>query len=1030
MVDFSGSSTTSFLNATLAKERPIFGRRHVPHDPPHPVTHLVAANGKVVLVLANKSIQRFDLHSADATPETVDLAKTIGVKSKPYAAFLDPTGTHLVISLKQTVEDMQPDLVYLSRRSTKPRMSTKIRGNLVTAVGWNVFNKSESTSGVVLVGTSMGLVFETEFDSGEDRLFSTGSLERQWKQVLDLGKGRHLPISGLQFYYRGNRCHALVATPHQLYQYTGKVNDPESKLVLSHIFKNDRKPYKEASSLLKYSLLSCSHAPACVGKAKAALPLLPTKYAWLTEEGVLSGPLDYTQKNAVNSGDVIALPFAANEKGAFPHSMILTEYHALLAYTERVVAVSMLNQAIVCDDQPGGGESTQIKGVSRDVVTGVIYAYSDYSIYEYTVEKEERNVWKDYLLKQDFVTAAKFCLGDEDKLDEVLCKQADHLFAKGKHVESAKCYAKTRKGFEEIALKLMPLPEKTALLTFLHTRLDLVKPTETTQLTMLVVWLFEIYLNLMGGGSNKTGSSGDPFGGVEEAEDAVTAQTSNEMFDLMKIPKVRETVANNKMTFYELLGSHGDKKNMIKFGHELKDYDRVIRIHLQDNEYLPALKVLKTLRRPEMFYHYGPLLMPEIPMRFVTSIIEQGKSLSPSRMIPSLVVSNRETQELESIRYLEFCIKSLANKEPVIHNFLLSLYVKHQPEKVFMYLESQHQQGGDGGAVCFDVNYVLRLCTEKKGGQLRKACVLLHCMLGQVDQAVELALEDADLDQAKACLQFVGSSGGEEADQQVARRRIWLRIAKYVVQDKNDIKQAMDLLKETKSSEGGSGGVEGDKDSGAGDLVKIEDVLPFFPDFVTIDDFKEAICDSLQEYSKHIQDLKDEMEEAYDAAKSIREDIHKFKSRYIFARATDVCSICETYLLAKPFHLFICGHKFHTDCLVAAVLPHLTPARRRKVKELQAVLANPEVEESAPPPPISNNAKKQEADAVSVGSQMNVIGGGSGGGGKLSRKEQARNELDDLIAHECIFCGEIMIKMIDKPFIDDQEFNSLMQEWL
>ena len=29
-------------------------------------------------------------------------------------------------------------------------------------------------------------------------------------------------------------------------------------------------------------------------------------------------------------------------------------------------------------------------------------------------------------------------------------------------------------------------------------------------------------------------------------------------------------------------------------------------------------------------------------------------------------------------------------------------------------------------------------------------------------------------------------------------------------------------------------------------LLAIEDVLPFFPDFVTIEDFKEAICDSLQ----------------------------------------------------------------------------------------------------------------------------------------------------------------------------------------
>lgn len=45
--------------------------------------------------------------------------------------------------------------------------------------------------------------------------------------------------------------------------------------------------------------------------------------------------------------------------------------------------------------------------------------------------------------------------------------------------------------------------------------------------------------------------------------------------------------------------------------------------------------------------------------------------------------------------------------------------------------------------------------------------------------------------------------------------------------------------------------------------MKIEDILPFFPDFVTIDCFKDSICDSLLDYSQHIQELKEEMENAY-----------------------------------------------------------------------------------------------------------------------------------------------------------------------
>jgi hypothetical protein len=48
-----------------------------------------------------------------------------------------------------------------------------------------------------------------------------------------------------------------------------------------------------------------------------------------------------------------------------------------------------------------------------------------------------------------------------------------------------------------------------------------------------------------------------------------------------------------------------------------------------------------------------------------------------------------------------------------------------------------------------------------------------------------------------------------------------------VVSKDNDIQQAMQFLKEC-------------------DLIKIEDILPFFSDFVTIDHFKEAICSALQ----------------------------------------------------------------------------------------------------------------------------------------------------------------------------------------
>ena len=56
------------------------------------------------------------------------------------------------------------------------------------------------------------------------------------------------------------------------------------------------------------------------------------------------------------------------------------------------------------------------------------------------------------------------------------------------------------------------------------------------------------------------------------------------------------------------------------------------------------------------------------------------------------------------------------------------------------------------------------------GAQLRRACVLLHCMLGQLEQAVELALEDGDLEQAKFCLKIrtVNAGGRDDYSGEVA----------------------------------------------------------------------------------------------------------------------------------------------------------------------------------------------------------------------------------------------------------------------
>lgn len=62
------------------------------------------------------------------------------------------------------------------------RKAAKCRGHEITAVGWNFGNSSETNSGPILLGTSRGLIFETEIGLEGEKIFAT-NLEQYWRQV-------------------------------------------------------------------------------------------------------------------------------------------------------------------------------------------------------------------------------------------------------------------------------------------------------------------------------------------------------------------------------------------------------------------------------------------------------------------------------------------------------------------------------------------------------------------------------------------------------------------------------------------------------------------------------------------------------------------------------------------------------------------------------------------------------------------------------------------------------------------------------
>lgn len=95
--------------------------------------------------------------------------------------------------------------------------------------------------------------------------------------------------------------------------------------------------------------------------------------------------------------------------------------------------------------------------------------------------------------------------------------------------------------------------------------------------------------------------------------------------------------------------------------------------------------------------------------------------------------------------------------------------------------------------------------------------------------------------------------------------------------------------------------------------------------------------------------------------------------------------------------------------------PQLSVYKQIRLEELQKKLATTAQSSKSRHRP----APKDEGDTSSIGK-----------GGAVTSREQIKSDIDDIVASECIYCGELMIRSIDKPFIDPKKFEEEKSSWL
>ncbi|KAM7498191.1 hypothetical protein LguiA_022605 [Lonicera macranthoides] len=721
---------------------------------------------------------------------------------------------------------------------------------------------------------------------------------------------------------------------------------------------------------------------------------------------------------------------------AKPSSLVVSEFHFLLLIGNKVKVVNRISEQIVEElhfDQTPESVSRGIIGLCSDASAGLFYAYDQNSVFQVSVNDEGRDMWKVYLNLKEFTEALANCR-DPLQRDQVYLEQAEAAFSAKDFVRAASFYAKPvlyvlengiyaacssgffRAGSSSARLKMA----EDALRTFLLRKLDNLTKDDKCQITMISTWATELYLDKI----NRL-----------LLEDDTTSE--NRSFEYQSITREFRAFLSDckevldEATTMKLLESYGRVDELVYFANLKEQYEIVIHHYIQQGQAKKALEVLQKPAVPtDLQYKFAPDLIMLDAYETVESWMIT-KDLNPRKLIPAMMRYSSEphakNETHEVIKYLEFCVHRLQNEDPGIHNLLLSLYAKKEDDGALLrFLQCKFGKGRPNGPDFFyDPKYALRLCLKEKR---MRACVHIYSMMSMHEEAVALALQvDPELAMAEA---------DKVEDDEDLRKKLWLMVAKHVVEQekgtkRENIRKAIAFLKETDG------------------LLKIEDILPFFPDFALIDDFKEAICSSLEDYNQQIEKLKEEMNDATHGADNIRNDISALAQRYAVIERDEECGVmafpdllgldyplfschhglvgfvsdselrskyqvCKRKILSvggdyrgyasvgpmAPFYVFPCGHAFHAQCLIAHITRCTDRTQAEYILDLQKQLT------------LLGGEPREELNGGLTRSESIT---------SMTPLDKIRSQLDDAIASDCPFCGELMIREISSPFILPEE---------
>ena len=594
-------------------------------------------------------------------------------------------------------------------------------------------------------------------------------------------------------------------------------------------------------------------------------------------------------------------------------------------------------------------------------------------------------------------------------------------------IDDPKSYGGSTKAWASLESTNVPL------ITYLADKMRVGKMNDDKMTcTMIGAWLTELYLHERGERRASVPLMESSTAAATFEDSALLAQFLNTNVNNMEAKTIMKILTSHDV------GAHECALFAAKSGDITTAVNAALNVGSQDTRgSYEALQILSEapfeLAEP-LYYRHASVLLCRAPGAAVDGFLARySEGLSPSRLLPAIMNYeqrrasrvrgrasgrhlNPEDQATESydvrmdgstveglelqinrtmilttasfvedanaaIRFLEGVIQQ-GCRTSAIFSYLISLYAKLEDEEPLLKFLTTHVPGssawtdattksllsGDraigadyGLSGPLDMGAALRIVLAS--GRHYRSAIKLYMGFGMRQQAVELALKvDPSLARELA----------QESVEIEERKRLWLMIAKTAASDgagrggKDVVSRVVSVL----------------KDCGP-DVLSIEDVLPFLPDFAQIDQIKDEICEALTSYSSRIEGFLREMSDCDQTCDNLRQEIVRLKSRQMRVKTTARCAITDKLVLQgdEPFYVFPSGYVIMASAVKKAVLPYLNEKQRARVEELE--------------------------EELKTSSQESML-----------QRDKLQAELDGLIAAECPLTGTVMIESIDRGFED------------